>query len=387
MSKRRKRKPAKGWRKSGEHRAHSSGSLSGAPSPGSEFDAAAYLSDLSPVLSKTEVKDILDRRLFAVPERDTTFRGAEFGRLNPADPDQRGILIKGEHPEYRRALEDPAWEGEIDGVNPRLHVTLHEMVANQLWDGEPIEAWHAARRMLDLGMDRHDVLHELMSVGVEHLHDALTASRLVDLDAYRRALNDLGHEPANTRVRRSHTTYQVKVGIVGSEPLIWRRLSLPGDTPLDELHHILQVSFGWEGWHLHEFEAKGRRYTDVSGGSRRGVHDERRATLSLVAPRKGDRVRYTYDFGDDWIHDLVVEAIEPAEGEAHVVCLDADRAGPPEDCGGIYGYQDLLDATTDPRHPHRDQYEDVLGESFDPAAVDLAAINSVLAAIRIPGTN
>jgi hypothetical protein len=162
---------------------------------------------------------------------------------------------------------------------------------------------------------------------------------------------------------------------------------VPGDTPLDELHHILQISFGWEGWHLHEFEAKGRRYADVSGGSRRGVHDERRVTLSLVAPRKGDRVRYTYDFGDDWIHDLVVEAIEPAEGEAHLVCLDADRAGPPEDCGGIFGYQDLLDAMTDPRHPDRDDYQDVLGESFDPAAVDREAINSVLPRIRIPGTH
>ncbi|QIZ33634.1 DUF1841 family protein [Saccharopolyspora sp. ASAGF58] len=325
--------------------------------------------------------------MFAVPNRDATFRGADFGRLNPVDPDERDILIMREHPEYRRALEDPSWEGEIGGVNPRLHVALHEMVANQLWDGEPIEAWHAARRLLDLGMDRHDVLHELMNVGVEHLHGALTGSGPVDLDAYRRTLNDLGQEPVNTRVRRSDTAYQIKVGIAGSEPSIWRRLSLPGDTPLDELHHILQVSFGWEGWHLHEFEAKGRRYTDVSGGSTRGVHDERRATLNLVAPRQGDRVRYTYDFGDDWIHDLVVEAIEPAEGEARVLCLDADRAGPPEDCGGIYGYQRLLDAMTGPRHPDRDHYEDVLGESFDPAAVDLEAINSVLAAIRIPGTS
>ncbi|MGW3470846.1 hypothetical protein ACWDKQ_20865 [Saccharopolyspora sp. NPDC000995] len=65
------------------------------------------------MLSKSEVKDTLDRRLFAVPDRDTTFRGAEFGRLNPADPGERGILIKGEHPEYCRALEDPTWEGEF----------------------------------------------------------------------------------------------------------------------------------------------------------------------------------------------------------------------------------------------------------------------------------
>lgn len=322
--------------------------------------------------------------MFVMPYYGTTIQGEDFPKLNPADPDERSLLIKGDHPEYHQALADPTAEGEIDGVSPRLHLSMHEVIANQLWADDPPEAWRAARRLRERGMDRHDVLHELMGVLIEHMHPALARREPFDAHAYRRALNNLGRDAVATATPPRHKTYRIKVSVAGSEPMIWRRLSLPGDTTLDVLHRVVQIAFGWEDCHLHEFEAKGRRYADTTHQPVEGASDERAATLAGLAPRKGSRLRYTYDFGDDWVHDIVVEAIEPARGEPTVVCLDAERAGPPEDSGGVWGYLDLLEAVADPDHPEHEDRLEWLGESFDPGAVDRDAINTRLARVRAP---
>ncbi|MPZ79992.1 MAG: hypothetical protein GEV28_06155 [Actinophytocola sp.] len=142
---------------------------------------------------------------------------------------------------------------------------------------------------------------------------------------------------------------------------------MPGDTPLDVLHDVIRIAFGWEHSHPHQFEAEGRQYTDTSHGAAPGVSDERRATLVEFAPRKGHRLRYPYDLGD-----------------ARVACLAAERAGPPEDSGGIPGYQNLLDARSDPEHPEHDHCPDWLGGIYDPVAVDRDAINIALAKVGVP---
>lgn len=386
MSKGRRRKPGKGGRKAGARskRPGLPGPRFGLEPPDQDFAAAAYLDDLSPVTSSAEVEDAVDRRVFAMPYRSATIRGEDFAKLDPADPDERGLLIQGEHPEYHAALADPTWDGEIDGVSPRLHLTMHEVIANQLWANDPPEVWQAARRLRERGMDRHDVLHELIGVMAKYMHPTLVRAEPFDSDAYRRALIALGRDMVAAAPRLSHRTYHIKVSIVGSNPEIWRRLSLPGDIPLDVLHNVLQVAFGWESCHLHEFVAKGRRYADTAYQPVEGASDESRATLAQLAPRKGSRLRYTYDFGDDWVHDIVVEATEPADGERRMVCLAAERAGPPEDCGGIWGYLRLLEAVADPKHPGHDDSLDWFGETFDPAAVDRDAINAALAGIRMP---
>jgi hypothetical protein len=108
-------------------------------------------------------------------------------------------MIRAEHPEYHLALADPTWEGEVDGVNPRLHLTLHEVIANQLWADDPPEVWQASRRLRDADVDRHDVLHELLSALVEHMHPALASGTPFDTDAYRRALNSLGRHTAGDK--------------------------------------------------------------------------------------------------------------------------------------------------------------------------------------------
>jgi hypothetical protein len=155
-------------------------------------DRDAYLGDLSPDTPEDEVEQILDRRMFVMPHRRATIFGDEYDRVDPADPDERSLLIRAEHPEFEEYLHDSSWQGEIDGMNPRFHLTMHEVIANQLWADEPPEAWQAAKRLRAQGMARHDILHELAGIMAEHMHPTMTRGEPFDEGSYRRALAALG---------------------------------------------------------------------------------------------------------------------------------------------------------------------------------------------------
>jgi hypothetical protein len=133
--------------------------------------------------------------------------------------------------------------------------------------------------------------------------------------------------------------HQLKVTLATITPLIWRRLHVRSDATLAELHQVLQSAMGWENYHLHAFEVGWNRY---GGGEGR---DETAATLAGVLPKEGDGMIYTYDFGDEWQH--VIDAREdPSAPPRHSVprCSAGRRARPPQDCGGPYGYADMLKA-------------------------------------------
>jgi hypothetical protein len=136
-------------------------------------------------------QETAERRAFVMPHRSTTIDGERYDHLDPADPDERSLLIQGEHPEFAEYLVDSSWQGEIDGTNPRFHLTMHEVIANQLWADEPPEVWQAAKRLREQGMERHDILHELVSVMTEHMQPTLLRGESFDDDAYRQALSDL----------------------------------------------------------------------------------------------------------------------------------------------------------------------------------------------------
>jgi hypothetical protein len=347
-----------------------------------------YLHGLDTGGDLADARDALDRRMFAMPYFGTRIGEEDYPRLDPGDPDERRLLIEGEHPEYHAVLEDPGFDGEIDGVNPRLHIAIHEVVANQLWEDDPAEAWRAARRLHDAGVDRHDVLHQLGSVVAAHLHSALTDQRAVDHAAYRQALDALrppsSRHHANAAVALVRdAVYQIKVTLHGAKPPIWRRLRLPAATTLAQLHQVIQVAFGWEDAHLHAFEVGGRRYSRPDFELWDEAADEGKARLQDLAPPPGARLRYTYDFGDSWEHDVLVEDTLAPDGVAHAVCLGGRRAGPPEDCGGVWGYAELCDILADPDHPDHAERVDWLGHPHDPAAFDKDAINASLARIRL----
>ena len=155
----------------------------------------ALLDDASDDVTPEEMNEILARRTFAVGGPLIVDDDGEL-TIDPADSDERARAIRWEHPEYAEALADPVGDALVDGTNPRLHLALHEIVANQLWDGEPPGAWPAALRLFATGMDRHDVLHALAEVATHHVFAALQEQRPYDAAAYAADLEALGRGPA-----------------------------------------------------------------------------------------------------------------------------------------------------------------------------------------------
>ena len=179
------------------------------------------------------------------------------------------------------------------------------------------------------------------------------------------------------------SVHQLKVTLQGIRPPIWRRLRVPSDATLAALHGVLQAAMGWEDSHLHRFRVGGATYGDRSILGEVVDRSERTARLAQVAPHPKDRLRYEYDFGDSWEHDIVVEAVLPPEpGARYPVCVAGKRACPPEDCGGAWGYGELLEAVGDPGHPAHAELVAWLGGPFDPEAFDLAEANRRLARAR-----
>jgi Plasmid pRiA4b ORF-3-like protein/Domain of unknown function (DUF1841) len=361
--------------------------------------ARLLLQDLPIDGGEEALREAMDRRVFTMPFYGTEIAGEDFPRLDPGDPDERRLLIEGEHPEYHDALTDPDFHGEIDGGNPRLHITMHEVVANQLWDDDPPEAWQAAKRLRDAGMERHDILHQLGGPVISQIHRVLANQEPADNEQLARDLAALQPPTAKRRAKRAtkqgatpakgagDKVYQVKVTLADIWPPIWRQLRLPASASLGQVHEVIQVAFGWDDSHLHKFEARGRHYSRPEWGLedfRTGgpVPDEDMVTLREAAPRKGSRMRYEYDFGDSWVHEIVVEEALPHDGVPHAVCLAGERAAPPEDCGGAPRYEVLLEVLVDPDHPEREDWLEWLGDGYDPEAFDKDAINRDLA--RLP---
>jgi len=185
--------------------------------------------------------------------------------------------------------------------------------------------------------------------------------------------------------------YQLKIVLRGSAPPIWRKLQVPGNANLGWLHAVLQVAMGWTNSHLHHFLTRDARYTDPRHEEDMGFgdepdRDEAKATLAQVAPAKGARLRYEYDFGDSWEHEITVAKILPPDAAAAMtaLCLDGARACPPEDCGGIWGYAELLKTLANPEHPEHKSMKEWLGRPFDAEAFNVAKTNLWLRKLKWP---
>lgn len=182
---------------------------------------------------------------------------------------------------------------------------------------------------------------------------------------------------------------QLKVTLLEIRPAIWRRLLVPAHIKLPKFHTVLQLAFDWTNSHLHAFRLKDESYEayysetweDSLGGIER--RDESKFRLCDLLHAKGDRLVYEYDFGDSWLHDVRVEKVLPATGPTPVSCIAGARAAPPEDCGSIPGYYQLVEAMADPKHPERAHLLDWLGEPYDPEAFNLAALDSALTKFKL----
>jgi hypothetical protein len=181
--------------------------------------------------------------------------------------------------------------------------------------------------------------------------------------------------------KNNRALYQLKVTLQDIHPPIWRRILVWEDATLAQVHRILQIAMGWEDSHLHQFEI-GRRIYSVPDPDddiyEREVIDESRVRLKAVVPRVGARLVYLYDFGDSWRHDLLLEAIVlPDPKVSYPRCLAGERSAPPEDVGGRPGYEDYLEALSNPQHK---EHENVLQwrGPFDPEAFSLTSVNQQL---------
>jgi hypothetical protein len=174
--------------------------------------------------------------------------------------------------------------------------------------------------------------------------------------------------------------YQMKITLKAIRPPIWRRVQVPGTIQLAGLHEVIQTVFGWTDTHLHQFLITGESY-----GRPDDFDDDvfAEATVTLAQVVGGSkRFTYTYDFGDNWEHEIVVEKmIAGNSGSERPLCLGGKRHRPPEDCGGPPGYRKFLEATRHPRHEEHEAMRDLVGDEFDPEAFDLAAVNRALAAL------
>jgi len=178
--------------------------------------------------------------------------------------------------------------------------------------------------------------------------------------------------------READTIYQLKITLLEVDPPVWRRLLIPADATLGDLNFILQAAMGWTNSHLHQFTIDGMDYSD-SRFEVDGAEDEFAVTLADAVPAERLRFNLLYDFGDAWDHEITVEKILPREaGKRYPLCVAGERACPPEDCGGVWGYGDFLEAIRDPEHEEHDSMLEWIGGSFDPEAFDVAALNKRL---------
>ncbi len=192
--------------------------------------------------------------------------------------------------------------------------------------------------------------------------------------------------------RRKRAGYVIRVDLDDVKPPIWRRLRVASDLTLARVHEVLQASMGWMDVHLHDFQmgpdAKDNRMmpfltdADVAEGDTVGIH-ERDVRLDQVLADPGQRLFYTYDFGDSWHHTIKLEKVEPWVPDApDAACLAGRRACPPEDCGGIPGYRDILEALRGDGDADLSATEPLLEwlpPDFDPDHFDAEEINAVLA--------
>lgn len=245
---------------------------------------------------------------------------------------------------------------------------------------QPVMTLEDAVRTAARTGDPHDVLELLLSAADSDLFQFDTPSPLLPR-------------------RDDVVTYRVRIDLKGAKPPCWRRLELASDLMLDELHDVLQTAFAWFGGHLHQFAAGGSSFYDPKSQQYLTEYDidegeegiaERDVRLDELLVDAGDRLFYLYDFGDHWEHVIKLEAVLPRDPEApRAVCTKGRRPSPPEDCGGIDGYE-LLTAANDrsnPRHKQAlDSLRDAYGPGFDPAEfspipLDMKSINSALRAM------
>jgi hypothetical protein len=185
-------------------------------------------------------------------------------------------------------------------------------------------------------------------------------------------------------MENGNLVYQFKITLKGVQPPIWRRIQVPASYSFWDLHVALQDSMGWLDYHLHAFrilDPKTGEVVEVGIPNEDLFEDDQpclpgwEVPISAYFQAPGNRAEYEYDFGDSWEHEVVLEEIvERLPRSKYPKCIAGARACPPEDCGGIWGYQELVETIRDPSHEEYESTLEWLGGHYDSEAFDPKAV-------------
>lgn len=188
-----------------------------------------------------------------------------------------------------------------------------------------------------------------------------------------------------TRVQslKAPAALQLRIELRHLRPKIWRRVLVPETITLRRLHAVIQAAFPWDGGHLHEFVVAGMRYgtSDPDYDLPGSVLSEKTRLTEAMTP--SGTIDYVYDFGDSWEHRIKVEKTLPAVDMKLPRCLGGANAAPPEDCGGVPGYLEFVQAIADPAHPEHEDMKAWIGRDWDSHAFDIEHVNGRLARIKL----
>ena len=189
--------------------------------------------------------------------------------------------------------------------------------------------------------------------------------------------------------QKKYKYYEIKVSIRDTHPPVWRRLQIPEGITFHELNAIIQLAFDWCGYHAYNFEVGATLHDmgmfielpelDDGWGDYEAKNSKKEKIDKYFKDYK--RMKYTYDFGDDWIHDIIIEkTIETDNKLTKPICIKAKMADLPEDCGGPYGYEELLDILSDKNNERYNEMKEWVDGGFtnwydDREYVDIEEIN------------
>jgi len=168
--------------------------------------------------------------------------------------------------------------------------------------------------------------------------------------------------------------YVIKVTLLGTKPPVWRRILVPREITLRNLHRTLQTVMGWTNSHLHQFVVQRQRISDPRSRVGTKVANESRTRLGELIWAVRASLLYEYDFGDGWQHELLLEEVLTGDESFQQICVGGKRCCPPEDCGGAQAFAELLETLQDANHPGQEDVLEWLGD-FDPEAFSLDEIN------------
>ena len=264
-------------------------------------------------------------------------------------------------PKPTPAVDDSTVGVRFTAAQRRAIATLHEEWADRLLLDRKNQ------RTIELTIAELKQLGTSARKALEHAtgHQRLSLKRIV-------AIADKEYTAA-TAVR----VYQFRIELRHTAPPIWRRIQVENCT-LEDLHFHIQAAMGWQAAHLYEFRIRDTSYATADGDWEQ--KDASQTWISDIVPKRFRRFRFTYlyDFGDGWEHIIELEKIPVAETDTrYPVCLDGANACPPEDCGGVWGFYDIVEVITDPEHPEYEERLEWIGE-FDPEAFDQKTVTKTM---------